>query len=145
MKKLSENGRRFIEVHEGLSLDAYQDGAGIWTIGYGHTKGVHEGMSCSSLQADEWLSEDVAPCEQAVNADVKVALTQNQFDALCSFCFNLGTASLASSTLLKDLNMGQYLAAADQFLRWVHDANGNIEPGLVKRRQDERALFLETA
>lgn len=139
---VSEAGRQFLEQHEGLRLTAYQDGGGIWTIGYGHTNGVYPGMTCSQEQADAWLAEDLQSVQGTIAETVKVPLTQSQYDALASFIYNIGGGAFASSTLLRLLNESEYSAAADQFPRWVHDAAGNVEPGLVTRRNDERALFL---
>lgn len=139
---ISDTGLEFIKSHEGCRLTAYQDGAGIWTIGYGHTGNVHEGDVITQDQANALLLEDLAPAEHCIDDQVKVTLTQNQYDALCSFTFNVGVGNFASSTLLRLLNQSDCQGAAGQFGRWVHDAAGNVEPGLLKRRKDEKELFL---
>lgn len=126
---------------EGFSAVAYQDGGGIWTCGYGHTAGVKDGDTCTKDQAQEWLAEDVQNAENAVNTYVTVPLTQNQFDALVSFTYNVGAGSLQHSTLLKLLNAGENMGAASQFLAWNH-INGQLSKGLMARRVAERNLFM---
>lgn len=141
--KMSAQGLAMLQTFEGCKLLAYRDGGGVWTIGFGHTRGVGEGLSCLQAQADAWLAEDIAPAEQGVARLVQVPLVQGQFDALAFFAFNCGVAALAASTLLRKLNARDYVGAADEFPRWVRDAQGNVEPGLVARRAQERALFLQ--
>ena len=141
--KVSPKGLALLQAFEGCKLSAYRDGGGVWTIGYGHTRGVADGLTCLQAQADAWLVEDLAPAEQGVTRLVQVPLVQGQFDALASFAFNCGVAAFAASTLLRKLNARDYRGAADEFPRWVHDAPGNVEPGLVRRRAQERALFLQ--
>lgn len=126
----------------GCRLAAYQDSVGVWTIGYGHTKGVKPGDKITQAQADEFLTQDTAGAASDVSRLVKVELSQNQFDALVSFTFNLGGKNLASSTLLKRLNEGNYRAASDQFGRWVFAGNVLLQ-GLLKRREAERQLFVQ--
>ena len=139
----SPNGRKFIEDMEGVRLKAYQDGGGVWTIGYGHILGVKSGDICSFDQADQWLTADLAVAETAVGNPniVTHPLTQNQFDALISFTFNLGVGAFEHSTLLRLLNGGDVNGAANQFLLWIH-IKGVVNPGLLNRRTAERALFL---
>lgn len=139
--KLSEHGLNLIKHMEGLRLQAYQCSAGVWTVGYGHTADVRSGDVIDEAQAVLFLLEDIAESENAVTCLVKVPLKQNQFDALVSFVFNLGIGNFAASTLLRKLNAGDYTGAADEFLRWVH-AGGNFLPGLARRREAERSLFL---
>lgn len=134
-------GFNLIKHFEGLRLEAYQDSVGVWTIGYGHTKGVKKGDVITQKQADQFLLEDLQDAVNAANRLVKVELTQDQFDALVSFTFNLGQGNLASSTLLKLLNQGDYSGAADQFTRWVYAGKQKLG-GLVRRREAERELFL---
>jgi lysozyme len=127
-------------------LTAYLCPAGVPTIGWGHTKGVKLGDTCSVQQADIWLTQDLEDAAAAVSSLVHVPLTQGQFDALTDFVFNLGAGRLKSSTLLQLLNDGRVFAAADQFERWVHGkVNGQdvVLPGLVKRRAAEAAMFLD--
>ncbi len=138
----SEKGLDLTKRCEGLKLAAYQDSAGTWTIGYGHTgSDVHPGMTITENEAVHLLKQDVAGAEAAVKKLVQVTLEQHQFDALVDFVFNLGAHRLAVSTLLRKLNAGDFAAAAEQFLAWVHAGN-EVLPGLVTRRKAERAMFL---
>lgn len=139
--KTSDNGRAFIRAREGVKLAAYQDGGGVWTIGYGHTRGVKQGQVINHEQADEFLDSDLCQVESCISERVTVALNQNQFDALVSFVFNVGRQAFSDSTLLKKLNEGNYRAAADQFTRWVYDNNQFVQ-GLYNRRVAERDLFI---
>ncbi|MCS2168054.1 lysozyme [Scandinavium manionii] len=138
---VSENGLELIKRFEGCRLAAYQDSVGVLTIGYGHTRGVKRGDRITQAQADEFLAQDAAGAAADVGRRVNVPLSQNQFDALVSFTFNLGDGNLKSSTLLRRLNEGNYRAAADQFGRWVFAGDILLE-GLVKRREAEKSLFL---
>lgn len=138
---LSEDGKQFIKAREQLRLEAYQDEIGVWTIAWGHISGVKAGDVCTIEQAEAWFAQDVAPREACVNDLVKVPLTQGQFDALCSFTFNLGCTALRNSTLLKLLNAGDAAGAAEQFGRWNH-AGGEVSAGLTRRREQEKETFL---
>lgn len=141
--KYSKSGAALTERFEQCRLVAYHgevDPPGVWTIGWGHTFNVREGMTCTQEQADAWLLEDIAASEDDVNTHVKVPLTQGEFDALCDFAFNLGRGALNSSTLLKDLNAGDYPGAAKEFERWDH-AGGKVVSGLLRRRQAEEQEF----
>jgi lysozyme len=138
---LSPVGEKLIQSFEECKLVSYQDQRGIWTIGWGHTgPGVIQGLQCDQQQADAWLLEDVAVAQSAVNHTVTNTLSQNQFDALVSFTYNVGAGSEAHSTLLADINAGNYAAAADQFLVWDH-VGGVPNAGLLRRRTAERTLF----
>jgi len=139
---VSPNGLALIKKFEGLRLKSYQDSVGVWTIGYGHTKGVVPGMSISEGQADAYLRTDADIAGAGVRALVTVPIDQNEYDALVSFAFNLGVSALKGSTLLKKLNQGDYHGAADQFSRWVYAGNKKLD-GLVKRRDAERQLFIK--
>ncbi len=139
--KISDAGLQLIMESEGLRLKAYQDSVGVWTIGYGSTRGVMPDEIITQADAEDRLRRDVQDAEDCVNKHVTVALTQGQFDALTSFIFNLGCGAFSGSTLLRDLNAGEYQGAADQFGRWVH-AGTDVLPGLVKRRAKEREMFL---
>ncbi len=141
--KTSDDGINLIKQYEGCRLDAYKDVVGVVTIGYGHTEpGLAMGTKWTQQQCEDGLRKDLARFESSVTANCKVALTQNQFDALVCFSYNVGAPALASSTLMKLLNAGDYTGAAEQFLRW--NKAGKLEvPGLTKRRQGERALFLK--
>jgi lysozyme len=140
--KASGAARALIRQFEGCYLQAYRCPAGLATIGVGHTRGVRMGDRCSVQQADVWLTEDLADAEDAVRTLVKVSLTQDMFDALVSFTFNLGVKRLAESTLLILVNRRNYKAAAEQFARGNKSA-GEVLPGLVKRRAAEAALFMD--
>ncbi|MNF24057.1 Lysozyme RrrD [compost metagenome] len=134
--------KQAIKTAEGLRLTAYKDGGGVWTIGYGHTGAdVREGLTIPLSEAERLLTRDLRVAENHVNGAVKVKLTQNQFDALVSFVYNVGGEAFRSSTMLKKLNAGDYLGAADQFPRWNKD-NGKVVDGLTNRRREERELFL---
>jgi lysozyme len=134
-------GRALIESFEALRLAAYLDQRGIPTIGYGHTAGVKIGDTCTQDQADAWLAEDAQAAANGVEKSLQVFCTQNQFDALVSFTFNVGVGAEAHSTLAELMNAGDIQGAADQFLVWDH-VNGVPNAGLLRRRQAERALFL---
>lgn len=140
----SDAGLELIKRFEGVRLNAYDDGVGVWTIGVGHIKGVKPGDVATADQVDRWLREDAQEAEDAVNRLARAPLTQAQFDALVSFTFNLGAGALERSTLLKRLNGRDYDAAANEFLRW-NIAGGRVLAGLTKRRIAERMLFLTGA
>lgn len=142
--RTSQRGLSLIKSFEGLRLRAYQDAVGVWTIGYGATRGVKAGMSISKEQAERMLLNDVQCFEPEVQRLITAPLNQNQWDALLSFTYNLGAANLESSTLRRLLNAGNYLGAAEQFLRW-NKAGGKVLAGLTRRRQAERDLFMEAA
>lgn len=142
----SDKGLDLIKVSEGLETESYPDPGNRvtgepWTIGYGHTRGVRRGDTCTEAQATEWLRADLLAAEGAVRHLVDVPLTQMQFDALASFVFNVGPAAFGNSTLLRLLNAGDAVGAAEQFKRWTRGADG-VLPGLVARRAAERDLFL---
>ena len=143
----SQTGVNLIKGFEGKRLVAYDDGVGVWTIGYGTIKypngiRVKKGDTCTELQAETYLKSDLVKFENAINRLVKVPLNQNQFDALASFTYNLGETNLSKSTLLRKLNAKDYKGAADQFLVW-NKAGGRVLTGLVRRREAERNLFLK--
>ncbi len=138
---ISQAGIDLIKRWEGFRGKAYLCPGNVWTIGYGHTKNVHQGMCISKAQAEELLKEDLRHFENAVRQLSKVELNQAQFDALVSFTFNVGVYAFKKSTLLRLVNQGDFLGAAAQFGRWVN-ANGKKLPGLVKRRAEEKRLFL---
>ena len=138
--RTGRDGVELIRHFEGCRFDAYLCPAGVWTIGYGHTAGVKEGDSIDQEAAEAFLIEDLETFEQAVTRLVEVPLTQQQFDALVSWTFNLGAGNLAESTLLKKLNNYQYAEVPEQMMRWVR-AGGKVLEGLVRRRAAEAALF----
>ncbi len=143
---INADGITLLKRFEGLELRAYQDSVGVWTIGYGHTSAagppsVSPGQTITEAEAEQILKRDLVIYEDGVRNLVKVPINSNQFSALVSFAYNLGVEALAGSTLLKKLNAGDYQGAADEFPRWVK-AGGQTLPGLVSRRNSERALFL---
>jgi len=144
--RTSAKGRAAITSREGNILKAYRDGGGVLTIGVGHTSAagpptVTAGMTISAAQSDNILADDLRSVEKSIYKLVKVALSQNQFDALVSFVFNVGAGAFGKSTLLKKLNSGDTSGAADQFLLWDRD-NGKVVTGIANRRKSERAQFL---
>jgi lysozyme len=143
--QLSTAGLELLKRSEGFRNRTYLDVNGFPTIGYGHRLLRRESFpdGIGEAQAAEILVSDVRDAEEAVTRLVKVALTQEQFDALVDFCFNLGAGRLASSTLLKVLNGGRYEAAADQLLRW-DIAVGQENAGLKARREAEFALWSDS-
>lgn len=142
---ISENGLDLIRRYEGLRLKAYKCPAGVWTIGYGHTKGVTAGMSITEEKAEALLREDVAGAERALNA-MKVNFRQGQFDALCSWIFNLGLGNFHASTMKKKIVAG----APDKEIvaelkKWDKATVGGKKvalAGLTRRRAEEAAHFL---
>lgn len=134
------NGLDLIKHFEGCKLEAYLDTGSVPTIGYGHTKGVKMGDTCTQEQADMWLDNEYFMSGEEVKAVVKVPLTDNQLGALISFVYNLGIRALILSTLLNKLNRGDYNGAAEEFDKWVYDNHVKLN-GLVKRREAEKRLF----
>ncbi len=146
-KKTSENGINIIKDFEGYMSKAYDDGVGVMTIGWGTTlypdgTKVKKGDTCTKEQAEYYLKSDLKEFENTVNTVVTAALTQNQFDALVSLCYNIGSGAFSKSTLVKKLNGNKTQDAADQFLVW-NKGGGKVMQGLVKRRARERELFLK--
>lgn len=148
--KLSQTGLALIKRFEGCKLVAYRDAVGVPTIGYGHTHDVKMGQTITQAQADAFLVADVEKFERGVNFlvdELRVEITQNQFDALVCFAFNVGLRALEKSTLAKKLYLmkqkeqASIYAVADEFPRW-NKAGGKVLPGLTKRRGAERLLFL---
>ena len=153
--QMSENGLELLKEWEGFELKVYKDSANLPTIGVGHlitkseqTSGnimiagvaVKYTAGLTDQQALDLLSQDVRPAEQAVNNGAKVTLSQNQFDALVSFTFNVGVGAFNGSTLLKVLNQGQYDQVPTQLRRW-NKAGGKVVQGLVNRRENEVRLW----
>ena len=137
---ISNKGIELIKKFEGCRLKAYQDSVNVWTIGYGHTEGVHEGMEISQHQADIMLGSDLVKYANYINEYVTVSLNPNQFDALTSWVYNLGPTNLRNSTMLKVLNAGKYSEVPYQMIRWIR-AGGLISKGLTRRREAEARLF----
>ena len=138
--KTSPKGIALIKEFEGLRLKAYKCPGGVWTIGYGHTAGVKSGMVITEAQAEEYLKADLVPFERYLNG-LGLALNQNQFDALVSFIYNVGTGNFSSSTLLRKVRANpQDNSIMDEFLRWVY-SKGRVLPGLQRRRLAEMKLY----
>jgi lysozyme len=153
--KLSTEGKKFLIDREGMKLHAYKDVAGLLTIGVGHLLTKSELQSgkiyisgipfqySNGLTVDQVMSilaQDVRRIEEAININIYSPINQNQFDALVSFVFNVGTQAFINSTLLKRLNQGNYAAVAKQFLRWKY-SGGHVIQGLVNRREKEAELW----
>lgn len=141
----SSHAEALIQQSEGYYSKSYLCPAGKWTIGWGHTRGVKPGDVCSKELALIYLQEDLQEAANAVNRLVKVPLNQNQFDALCSLVFNIGSEQFEDSTLLRKLNKKDYLGAAKEFPRWNKGrVKGKLVVlnGLVTRRKAEQNLFL---
>lgn len=138
-KRIGQAGLALIKQYEGCRLAAYRCAAGVWTIGYGHTAGVHSGMTITQAQADAYLQQDIAKFEGYVNNPAYIPITeqlnQNQFDALVSFAFNLGVGNLRK--LCKGRTAAQIAQAMTQYCK----ANGKVLAGLRRRRAAEQALF----
>ena len=138
--KISAEGLSLIKKFEGCELEAYKCAAGVWTIGYGSTKGVKEGDTITQEGADKLLTEEMHEYEGYINDMVTVDLKQNEFDALVSWVFNLGPSNLSSSTLLNRLNNKMFDDVPNQIKRW-NKAGGEVLQGLVRRREAEALLF----
>ena len=133
----------FIRNEEGCELKAYLCPAGKWTIGYGHTAGVTEGMAISQAHAEELLRADVIDCAERMASYIKAPVTKWQFIALVSLSFNVGDIRRKAPKLLHYLNAGQEDKTANEFLD-ICRAGGKVVPGLKRRREKEAKLFLRT-
>lgn len=145
MRKISKEGLELIKQWEGLRLEAYRDTACIWTIGYGHTSKagpplVKKGMRITKERAEEILFEDLKQFEKTVEESVMVSLTDCQFAALVSFCYNVGTTAFCKSSLLKKLNQGDYEAVPAELQKW-NKVGGKPLAGLANRRAAEAGLW----
>jgi len=144
-KEYSKNGLHLTEQFEGCKLTAYPDpatGGAPWTIGYGHTgPDVYLGLTITQEQAEELLMQDTKKAAAAVNAKVTGDITQEEFDALVDFVFNVGAGNFAASTLLKKVNSGDIHGAAAEFEKWDMAA-GKHMAGLLRRRHAEAEEFL---
>lgn len=142
MRHINAEGLEKIKQWEGLRLTAYQDTGGVWTIGYGSTdkEYAYSGNKISEEKAEWLLKCDLARAESAVERLVTAELSDNQFAALVSFVFNVGTAAFKKSTLLKKLNKGDYNCVPSELARWNKD-NGKVVEGLVNRRAAEAGLW----
>lgn len=135
---ISKKGLDIIKKYEGLRLTAYKCPAGVWTIGYGHTKGVSNGMVITQAQADKFLLEDIANAEKNVNSfNSKYFWTQNEYDALVSFAFNIGSINGLTANGTRDKK-----TIGDKILLY-NKAGGNVLKGLARRREEEHALYFD--
>lgn len=138
---LNEEGLNLIKSFEKCCLESYKDGGGVWTVGWGCTHHVREGMTITEGEASIRLKEDLGYTITMVKRALgKRILNDNQFSALVSFTYNVGVGTFRSSTLLQCILMGHYEDASLEFMRFNKD-NGVIQKGLVARRLAEQALF----
>jgi lysozyme len=144
--KTSMAGVNAIKQFEGLRVKTYRDIAGKLTIGYGHLvkegDGIVEGEIISVVEATAFLVRDLEWAEQCITKNVHTQLTQNEFDALVSFVYNVGCPNFSHSTMLLYLNNGNKNAAGQEFVKWKF-AGGVNSPGLLARREKERDIFLK--
>jgi lysozyme len=139
--KTSKKGIQVIKEFEGCKLKSYQDIVGVWTIGYGFTKGVSPNDTMTQTECEERLLEELASYEQAVHEGTGGEYTQNQFDAMVSLAWNIGIAGFRKSSVLKAHVRGDYQAAARAFGLW-NKAGGKVVAGLTRRRAAESVLYL---
>lgn len=149
-QSISKNGVDLIKKFEGLhkvkdgKIHSYRCPAGVWSAGWGSTKGVRSGTVWTRQEAEARLMADILEHEHIVKQKVSVPLTQGQYDALVSFVFNCGGGNFRSSTLLKKLNQGRYDEVPEQIMRWNKArVSGKLTPlkGLTRRRAAEAAIF----
>lgn len=142
-RRISQDGLNMIMKHEGCKLKAYLCPANVLTIGYGHTgSDVKAGMVITQAEAERLLLKDLDRFCAAVQRLVTVSLSDNQFAALVSLCFNIGEGAFGKSTLLRKLNAKDIIGATQEFPKW-NKGGGKVLPGLVKRREDEQHLFIK--
>jgi lysozyme len=140
-RKAIDRATRLIKKFEGYRANAYQDSAGVWTIGYGTTAGVYPGQTTDREEAEQRLRQDIEVIAlNPIKMYVTAPLNADQLAALISFVYNVGPGAFANSTLLQKLNARQYDEAAQEFPRW-NKAGGEVLRGLIKRRAAEQALF----
>lgn len=135
---VSPTGIALLQYFEKCRLDAYQDGGGVWTIGWGETQGVRPGMKWTQQQADDRFKARLVSTASEVTRVAKRPMQQSQFDGFCCFAYNVGITAFANSTMLLKFNEGR--EAADEFMRWVKDG-ASVVAGLGVRRACERMLF----
>jgi lysozyme len=145
---MDDQSANLIKKFEGLRTKAYQCPAGKWTIGYGHTgPEVHKDVTCTAEEADRMLQDDINKASNCLRAGVDVPLNPNQWAALISFIFNVGSEAFYSSTLRQELNRGNYIAVPFQLRRWNKATDPQtgervVVPGLMKRRIAEAEVWL---
>ena len=142
MRVCSVRGIEILKEFEGLRLEAYKCPAGVWTIGYGHTRMAKEGMKISKDVAVGYMISDMSLVEKSLDKMFPTGLSDHEFSALVCFCFNIGWGAFKRSTMCRLLLAGKNREAADQFLKW-NKANGKELAGLTRRRVAERDLFLQ--
>lgn len=141
LMRVSHKGIELIKKFEGCKLEAYLDSVGVPSIGYGHTKDVNIGMKITQEEAEKFLRIDIATIEKALNG-LNINLSQGEFDALVSWCFNLGLGNFKSSTMYRFIvSKKSDLEITDQMVKW-HNAGGKPLLGLKRRRCEEANLFL---
>lgn len=153
---VSAVGLSILMHFEGYATTAYQDGAGVWTICYGHTKGVTRGQTATKAQCDAHFKDDLKWAQVVVDKHVTVPISVNQFDALVLLVFNIGETNFRTSTLLRKLNAKDYRGAAVEFPKWNNIRIAQTDPktklttsrlvpsnGLTRRRLSEMELFLK--
>jgi len=138
--KTSQRGINLIKSFEGFRSKAYKCPAGVWTIGYGSTSNVREGMVISEQQAETMLRNDLMTAENAVN-NQRLDINQNKFDALVSFVFNCGSGNFAKSTLLKRIKINPHDPSIYKWFAVWNKGGGKVLPGLVRRRKEEAELY----
>ena len=145
-RTINDAGLALVKRFEGLKLDAYQDVAGVWTIGYGHVRGVQPGMHITEDQAEQALRDDLHAAEHVVDDATRGGSTNdNQFSAMASLCFNIGATNFRGSTVLKEHLAGDHTSAANAFLMWNKArVGGTLQEvaGLTNRRAAERQLYM---
>jgi GH24 family phage-related lysozyme (muramidase) len=141
LRKVNRNGLNLIKEFEGCKLKAYQDSVGVWTIGYGHTKGVKRGQVITQKQADDIFEADINIFAEGVDDLIDNDVNDNEFAAIVSLAFNIGLSAFGRSSLLRAVNRGDFDTAANEFLKW-NKAKGKVLAGLTRRRKAERTLFL---
>lgn len=141
--KVSDDMLHALKRFEGYRAKAYRCPAGVWTCGYGHTKGVTARTTCNETKALAWLKSDLEPIENFLSAIPEVCKTQGRFDACADFCFNLGTGAFRGSTLFKLIQKKASESAIQvEFLKWVY-AGGRPLEGLKTRRRWEASRYAE--
>lgn len=145
---IGDDGVELIASFEKCRLNAYDDGYGVWTIGYGHTRGVVPGMTITKEEAEELFREDLQEFEGYVLETITNEPTQNEFDAMVSLTFNIGPGGFAKSSVARFFNAGEYTRAANAFLLWNKATNRKtgvleVSNGLIRRRTAEKLLFLD--
>jgi lysozyme len=144
--RTSPNGISLLKQHEGLRLKAYQDSRGVWTIGYGLTSAagivkVYKGMTITREQAEEYFRLALVKYENCIKETIRIPLEQHQFDALVSFCYNVGPGAFEGSSIAQYVNQKRFKDVPKRMALWIRA--GKVYPkGLKKRRKDEGDVFL---